>query len=56
MILHSQNLLVKKSSTGFVAIVAPSAALAQVAEPVTEPFVLLNGPVAECLRLTVEPA
>ena len=26
------------------------------AEPVTEPFVLLNGPVAECLRLAVGPA
>ena len=25
-------------------------------EPVTEPFVLLNGPVAECLRLAVGPA
>ena len=24
-------------------------------EPVTEPFVLLNGPVAECLRLAVGP-
>ena len=25
-------------------------------EPVTEPVVLLNGPVAECLRLAVGPA
>ena len=25
-------------------------------EPVTEPFVFLNGPVAECLRLAVGPA
>ena len=25
-------------------------------EPVTEPFVLLNGPIAECLRLAVGPA
>ena len=25
-------------------------------EPVTEPFVLLNGPVAECLCLAVGPA
>ena len=25
-------------------------------DPVTEPFVLLNGPVAECLRLAVGPA
>ena len=24
-------------------------------EPVTEPFVFLNGPVAECLRLAVGP-
>ena len=25
-------------------------------DPVTEPFVLLNGPLAECLRLAVGPA
>ena len=25
-------------------------------EPVTEPFVLLNGPVAECLRSAAGPA
>ena len=25
-------------------------------EPVSEPFALLNGPVAECLRLAVGPA
>ena len=39
-----------------IKIMVPNVVLFLFTEPVTEPFVLLNGPVAECLRLAVGPA